>query len=238
MFFGLALFFILTVSAFSGTAEAQTTQQVGAISADAAFPTPVSGCPGGNFHRFPRRFCRAFCPGDFCAARPPLAPAATPTGIPLPTPTATPLPTPTVAPTPVPTRAPAVPASAAPGPAPTPTPMPTSPSVPTPTPITVNKTPVAVPTTSASLASQQLYTNQTHTAFDPVSFTIVLLALLGIAGVVFVFFRRQWLQKIASLSIDRDATRRTLMAPTSMKSSQPALPAPSEFPAPQQFLEQ
>jgi hypothetical protein len=101
----------------------------------------------------------------------------------------------------------------------------------------VNKTPVAVPTTSASIANQQLYTNQTGTSFDLIRFMIVLLVLLGIGGGVFVFFRRRRLQKIASLAFDRDATQSTMIAPMSMNPGQSGLSMPSEFPAPPQFLE-
>lgn len=69
--------------------------------------------------------------------------------------------------------------------------MPTATPNPTPTPWIVNGTPVVAPTSSASIASQLLYNNQTKTTFDPVAFIIVLLALLGIAGAVYAYIRKQ-----------------------------------------------
>jgi hypothetical protein len=237
----LALFLFSLVSIFAVTTEAYAAQQsVSNPSVHATFRTPTLQCPGRGFRRFFGGPCRGFCPGFFCSPFPPGVPAPKPTVAPTKVPTATPTPKPTVAPTPVPTRAPVAPASAglstAPTATPIPTPMPTSTPVPTPTPLTVNETPVAIPTTSASLANQQVYTNQASTSFDLVSFMIALLALLGIAGVVFFFFRRQRLQKMASLSY-RNATQRVLMTPMPMHPDQPDLSIPSEFPAPQQFLE-
>jgi hypothetical protein len=234
----LALFFFPVISVFTVTTEAHAAQQTGGPAVDAAFPTPGMGCPDRNFHGFPGGPCRRFCPGGFCSTFPTQAPTAFPTVAPTTAPTVAPSPTPTVAPTPVPTRAPVVPASAGYSPAPTPTPIPPTPTpIPTPTPLTVNQTPVAVPTTSASLASQQLYINQTGTTFDWVAFMIVLFALLGIGGIVFVFWRRQRLQKMASFAYDRDATQSMMMAPMSMNPNQSGLPMSSEFPTHRQFLE-
>lgn len=143
---------------------------------------------------------------------------ATATAAAIPTPT----PIPTVAPTPIPTKAPVVAPAQQAATAPTAPLMPTATPNPTPTPLIVNGTPVAAPTSSASIASQLLYNSQMKTTFDPVAFIIVLLALLGIISAVYAYIRKQGglAAFLARGNSSNNATQSTMAVPP-MNGGQP-----------------
>ena len=230
----LTLLFLSFIGIFAVAAPARAAQYAAAIPTPppVTTPPPVQTPPPVTTPP----------PTAIPTPRPTKVPTVAPTVVPTVAPT--PIPTKPPVPTPVPTRAVVAPPPAAvytPVPTATPIPTPAATPIPTATPITVDGTPIATPTSSASIASQQLYNNQKRTTFDPVAFLIFLFALIGIATVVFLYFFRKQKANGGGMPFlpGRGAAQNAMMAPLPMGPvQQQSFPQQSAYPGPPDYYAQ